>query len=251
MQQQQQTGPASRRFLNQRGPVPAPEWYLGLDLGQRQDHSALSILHLQWNFLGRCAETYEYLFVPELMVRSVERYPLNTSYEEIPRIVGARAIQINTRHREKSPHTAPSMQLIIDAGGPGVPMVDHLRRVAPDNLAIKPVMITAGSGETQLNGGFAGIPRRDLVSGLVQMVAAGCIICPAALPGVPAWVNEMLGLSGCGAQSNQRGDHDDLTMATALAAWAAVRDAAELAPGAAESKKSASRTIGFVNRRLF
>jgi hypothetical protein len=248
---QQLTGPASRRFLHPYGPVPAPIWFLGLDLGQRFDHSALAILHLAWTFLGRCALTYQYLFRPELTVRSVERYPLNASYEEIPRILAMRAGQINERHRANTPHTQPAVRLIIDAGGPGGPMVDHLRRVAPGYVSIEPVMITSGSGETKLSGGFSGIPRRALVTQLVQMVAGGCIECPGALPGVYEWVEEMLSLSGCGAQSGRRAVHDDMTMAAALAAWAAVRDAHELAPGASQSKHCSSRTIGFVDKPLF
>ena len=61
----------------------------------------------------------------------------------------------------------------------------------------------------------------------------------------------MLSLSGCGAQSTKTSDHDDLTMAAALAAWAAVGDAQELAPGATQSKQSPSRYIGFVDKPLF
>ena len=244
-------GPAARRYLHPYGPVPAPVWYFGLDLGQRQDHSALAILHLLWTPLGRCAATHQYLFTPGLTVRSIERYPLNTSYEEIPRIVAARAGQINDRHRANNPHTNASIKLIIDAGGPGGPMVDHLRLVAPDYVAITPVMITAGSGETNLSGGFSGIPRRALVTRLIQMVANGCLHCPASLPGLNTWQAEMLSLSGCGAQSTKTGDHDDLTMAAALAAWAALGDARELAPGADQSPKSPRQTIGFVDKPLF
>ena len=147
-------GPAPRRYLQPYGPVPAPVWYFGLDLGQRQDHSALAILHLLWTPLGRCAATYQYLFTPGLTVRSIERYPLNTSYEEIPRIIAARAGQINDRHRADNPRANAPIKRIV---GPGGPMVDHLRLVAPDNAAIAPVMITAGD----------------------------CLHCPAVLPGFP------------------------------------------------------------------
>ena len=226
-------GPAPCRFVQPYGPVPAPVWYLGLDLGKRQDHSALVIFHLLWTPLDRCADTGDYLFTPQLTVRSIERFPLNTSYEDLPRIIAMRANQIGERHRTAHPHTAASIQLIIDAGGPGGPMVDRLRRIAPGNLAIKPVIITAGSAETQLPGGFSGIPRRALLTRLVQLVARGSLICPAALPNVSAWISKLLSLSGAGTQPSKSGHHDDLTMAAALAAWAAVKDARELAPGPA------------------
>ena len=245
-------GPAPRRFVQPYGPVPAPVWYLGLDLGKRQDHSALVIFHLLWTPLDRCADTGDYLFTPPLTVRSIERFPLNTSYEDLPRIIAMRANQIGERHRTAHPHTAASIQLIIDAGGPGGPMVDRLRRIAPGNLAIKPVIITAGSAETQLPGGFSGIPRRALVTRLVQLVARGSLFCPAALPNVSAWMSELLGLSASGTRRNKSRGHDDLTMAAALAAWAAVKDAHELAPGTApQCKNGPSSTFGLVDKRLF
>jgi hypothetical protein len=109
-------------------------------------------------------------------------------------------------------------------------------------------MITSGTGENQLSGGFAGIPRRALVTRLLQLITSGCLLCPKHLENLSLWVTEMLTLSGCGGPSNKAGEHDDLTMAAALAAWAAVNDARELAPGAAES---APKTIGFVDKPLF
>lgn len=245
----QHTGPATRGFVSPYTPAPLPFWYLGLDLGQRRDHSALAILQLLWTPLGRCATTYQYLFQPELVIRSLERYPLNTSYEEVPRIVQLRAQQINDRHRASNPHTHASMELVIDAGGPGGPMVDHLRRVAPFNLTVSPVFITAGKGESRLAGGYAGVPRRALVTQVVQMVSCGNLSCPKNLPGFPAWMHEMLSLSGCATQPATAGDHDDLTLATALAAWAAVRDNVELAPGASSDKDQCK--YGYIDKPLF
>jgi len=236
------SGPAIRRYVRPYGPVPAPEWYLGLDLGQRKDHSALAIFHQQWTPIGRCAQTYEYLFQSELTVRSLERYPLRTSYEKIPEIVATRANQIGERHRAAQPHTQASMQLIVDAGGPGGPMVDRLRRVVPDNIAIKPVLITGGTGENQLTGGFAGIPRRALITKLIQLLTSGCLTCPSNLTNVTSWINELLALSGTRAKDTKGGEHDDLTMAAALAAWAAVTPGGDPAP---------QKTIGFVDKPLF
>ncbi|MBL8241964.1 MAG: hypothetical protein JNM66_31355 [Bryobacterales bacterium] len=237
------SGPATRGFLLGNHPAPAPYTYLGLDLGQRQDHSALSVIDLAWTSLGRCAASYQYLFLPVLTVRSVERYPLNISYEEIPHIVRSRTQQIADRRR------GSGMELVIDAGGPGAPMVDHLRRIAPSNLLVSPVFITAGKAVSRLAGGYTGVPRRVLITQLVKMIAAGCLVCPASLPGMSTWRDEMLSLSGCGAHPEKTGSHDDLTLAIALAAWAAVRRNPELAPDAASSL--ARNRLGQIDWYLF
>lgn len=240
-------GPAVRLFTHPNGPVPAPKWNLGLDLGERQDHSALAINDLEWQFLGRCYTTFAYKFVPILTVRSMERFPLSTGYQNIPLIIAERVRQINERQRQRTPHVPAKIELVVDAGGPGAPMVDILRAIAPNNLTVTPVMITTGTGESRLKGGFHGVPRRNLVTGLIQMIATGCLQCPAAMPNAAKWHNELLSLARTNTHPAESGEHDDLTLAAALAAWAATRDAPELSPASAKKKT----IYGFVDKPIF
>jgi hypothetical protein len=230
-------GPATRLLSRPNGPVPAPRWFLGLDLGQRQDHSALAILHLEWRLLGRCAVTYAYQFLPELTIRSLQRYPLNMSYQAIPALVAARANQLEQLQRAKTPHLDPQLELIVDAGGPGGPIVDLIRALSPRGTTITPVLITNGTAEHPLKGGFRGVPRRDLITRLIQMIAHGCLACADDVANHQVLTDELLELSGADTQPLRSGAHDDLAIATALAAWAAVRDSKELAPGA-QSRQS-------------
>jgi hypothetical protein len=240
-------GPAVRLFNHPYGPVPAPKWNLGLDLGERQDHSALAINDLEWKSLGRCYTTYGYKFAPILTVRSMERFPLSTGYQNIPLLIAERVRQINEHQRQRTPHVPANIELVVDAGGPGGPMVDMLRAMAPENLTITPVMITSGTGVTRLKGGYYGVPRRDLVTRLIQMIATGCLQCPAAMPNAAQWHNELLSLSRTNTHPGASGEHDDLTLAAALAAWAATRETPELSP-AASTKKT---IYGFIDKPIF
>ena len=240
-------GPAVRLFNQPYGPVPAPKWNLGLDLGERQDHSALVINDLEWQSLGRCYTTYAYKFAPILTVRSMERFPLSTGYQNIPLIIAERVRQIDEHQRQRTPHVPANIELVVDAGGPGGPMVDILRAMAPENLDIKPVIITSGTGVTRHKGGYQGVPRRDLVTRLIQMIATGCLQCPASMPNAVIWHNELLSLSRSNTHPGVSGEHDDLTLAAALAAWAATREAPELSPAASAKKTQ----YGFIDKPIF
>lgn len=238
-------GPATRLFPNPNARVPSPKWHLGLDLGERQDHSALVVLDTIWEQKGRCHETYGYKFAPVLTIRSMERFPLNTGYQNVPRIVGDRVRQIEERQRTS--YQPADIELIVDAGGPGGPMVDMLRATAPNNVKVLPVMITSGAAESSLSGGFHGVPRRDLITRLIQMMTSGCLQCPAAMPNATIWQNELLSLGGSNTHPGRASEHDDITVAAALAAWAAARSAPELNP-ATQAKRI---KYGFIDKPLF
>jgi hypothetical protein len=108
-------------------------------------------------------------------------------------------------------------------------------------------MITSGTGVTRLKGGYYGVPRRDLLTRLIQMIATGCLQCPAAMPNAAQWHNELLSLAGSSTHPSQSSEHDDLTLAAALAVWAATREAPELSPAAATKKT----IYGFIDKPIF
>ena len=131
---------------------PSPMWYFGLDLGQRRDHSALAAVNLQWIAHSRCPLTFEYLFEPKLTIRFLKRFPIGISYEKLYELI---------KHRlQEFDQCLPidARKLIIDAGGPGPPIVDRLRRHLWNAVTIKPVIITGGKGANTLAGGYVGPP---------------------------------------------------------------------------------------------
>ena len=137
--QPQNNGAAIRQFVPGSNIRPDPKWYIGLDLGQRRDHTALAAVLLTWNHLGPCKVTYAQRYQPELKLLRIERFPLGMAYENLPGIIRPRLAACD-RTRQ-----TPSKELILDAGGPGPPVVENLRRMNIPDLRIRPVMITSGS----------------------------------------------------------------------------------------------------------
>lgn len=226
---------------------PAPKWIVGLDLGQRQDHSAIAVLDLSWIPAGQCEVTYAWKFHPLLVLRGLERVPLGTSYEDIHNIVAGKLRELEVRFRIETRREVPAKELILDAGGPGPPMVDRLRRTLRDGTRITPVLITGGKGENTLSGGYTGIPRRTLLTRLLQMISAQTLRCPAGLSNWEEFMGEFLELSGGTTQPETGKTHDDLVLSTALAAWAASRDVRQLIPGAEQER---GPTFGFIDKPL-
>jgi len=230
--------------------TPAPRWLIGLDAGQRRDHTAISVLDLTWVEQGRCPVTYGWLFEPQLTIRGLERVTLGTSYEEVHLILAEKLNALEQRISQETNRAIPGRDLIIDAGGPGPPIVDRVRRELKGEVRITPVIVTGGKGENSLSNGYVGIPRRTLITRLVQMISGRILRCPANLTGWKEFREELLNLSGESTQPHDANTHDDLVMATALAVSVAIRDVPELIPGAKRRTESNSN-FGYINRRLF
>jgi hypothetical protein len=159
----------------------------------------------------------------------LERIPLGTSYEEIHLIIGDKLKSMEYAIVRDTNRAPPKQELVIDAGGPGPPMVDRLRRTLK-GLQITPVIITGGKGENGLANGYTSVPRRTIITRLVQMISTQMLRCPESLSGFNEFREELLHLSGTTTHPQGRQMHDDLVMSTGLAAWAALRDFPELYP---------------------
>lgn len=209
--------------------TPKPSWHLGLDLGQRLDFSALATTHLTWTENGRCPVSWEIRRVPSLSLLALDRFPLGIDYEEIPAMVAARADMIDAAPRAFSV-TDPPKKLIVDAGGPGAPVVDRLRRCLRSRVDLKPVIITGGKLDSDLGKGYDGVPRRMLISTTLLMLANGSLKVPASLDLREELEKEFAALSAGGSHQPRGTAHDDLVMAVSLAAWGALKSAPELLP---------------------
>jgi hypothetical protein len=216
------------RFVRHTTRFPAPVSYFGLDLGQRRDHSALAVLQLHWQPLGTCPATFEFLFQPSLHVLYLRRFPIGISYEDLYALIRER---LNTLAPVNPASRACTRKLIIDAAGPGSPIVDRLRRNLGPRLTITPVILTAGKSPSALSNGYAGVPRRAVISNFQLLIAARSLKCPKSLDGYQTLEAELLEINGGNAQSKA---HDDLVIATGLAAWAATQDFADLLPSGGE-----------------
>lgn len=113
--------------------------------------------------------------------------------------------------------------LVVDAGGPGRPVVDAMR-----TAGLKPVAVSITSGKrTRRANGMVYVPKRLLVRGLVTTLENGRLKIAKGLPLADAFMDELqafqvtLTAKGRDTYAARSGEHDDLVIAVALAVWAA------------------------------
>lgn len=207
-------------------------YFIGLDLGQRQDFSAIALVHrcesrafgLDWVRYSHAdshrAITYH--------LRHLERLPLGTPYSEV--VERMRAITAN-------PALAGRCSLAVDATGVGGPVVERLLEARlPCELV--PVTITAGD-QPGRHGAMRTVPKTDLIVGLQIMLNDRELRIADALPLGRVLRDELLGIRATQRWSGhtqygagRQGEHDDLVLAVALACWrASSRSAGEMNEG--------------------
>ncbi len=181
-------------------------FYLGLDLGQRRDHSAIAVLE-RWDagraYLGvamRCLE-----------LRYVERIPLGTPYTGVVERV---------RRLVQDPQLLGQVAVAVDATGVGAPVVEL--RLGCEVMAVS---ITGGERENQ-QGAVWNVPKRDLIAGVQVLLERGELKISRRLEGSWALVKELLdmrmtstGLGRVRLGADGGGEHDDLVIALALGCW--------------------------------
>jgi len=189
-------------------------FYVGLDLGQRRDYSAIAVVErneVRRAFLNPRFEA--------LLVRHVERVPLGTPY---PGVVA------RVREMVRHPELAGQCSLAVDGTGVGAPVVEMLRAA---QLGCEMTAVTITGGERQHHyysaGGAAwSVPKQDLIAGVQVLLERGELRIAKRMKEAGALVKELVdvrlsqgdkgrvkvGADGCG-------EHDDLVIALALACW--------------------------------
>jgi|SRR5215217_32830 len=234
-----------------------PLYFVGLDLGQATDYSALCVLEEAlwcgpevdfdgWGALvpeeladagwvspselspkgarqvGRINYELGRPAYPPLFLRHLERYELGTPYPEVINKV----IRLLSRHPIR--HHLERTRLIVDATGVGRPVVDSFRA-----QGVHPVSITIHGGDTVTAEAPAPeilnlrVPKRDLVGATQTLLQVRRLQIAAGLPLAATLRKELLNFrikiniaSGHDSYEHWReGDHDDLVLATAVACW--------------------------------
>jgi hypothetical protein len=192
------------------------DWYfVGVDFGQSRDFTAIAVLERAETTGEWDAARYAWRKVVRLQLRYLERIALGTPYPEVVE----RVVQVT-----QWPELAGRCCLAVDGTGVGRPVVDLLQRARP-GCVLKPVNITSGLKQTA-EGGYYGVPKRDLILGLQVLLQRGVLRIAAGLEHAPDLVKEMaamqvkISLSGHEQYAVWReGTHDDLVFAVALACW--------------------------------
>jgi hypothetical protein len=191
------------------------DYFLGLDLGQSHDPTAVAILERaeepgEWD-----AVRWAHRVKASLRLRYLERMPLGTPYPEVAERVVAMTESEALRER---------CAVMVDATGVGRPVVDLLRR-AGLSRRMYPAIVTNGHAET-VDRGYYHVPKRDLIAGLQVALQQGEIAIAAGMPYWDALVGELMSMRvRVTAKGHEQfgawreGEHDDLVFALALAYW--------------------------------
>jgi len=162
-------------------------FYIGVDLGQKQDYTAIAIVEREEARVNQGRVYAAQPIVPvRLLVRRVHRVALGTPY---PRVVA--------------------------------PVVDMLR-AAGLRCEITAVTITGGERESRRGSRDVGVPKRDLIAGVQLALEKGELRIARKMKEVGSLVRELVAMR-IGAGSEDGGEHDDLVIALALACWRARR----------------------------
>ncbi len=181
---------------------------LGLDLGQLRDHSALAVVERPVPAAegARAHAT--------LILRHLERFPLGTPYS---------AVASRVASLTHSPTLAGHSQLLVDATGVGLPVVEMLRAAQPA-ASLTPVLITSGHSP-RFDAGVWRIPKLDLLSRLQSLFESETLRIPRTLPESGSLFRELLDIRSTRTPSGSlllgagSSSHDDLALALALAVW--------------------------------
>jgi hypothetical protein len=193
------------------------KFFLGLDLGQACDFSAIPVLK-RAELMGNWDPI---VFAWEkrvlLRLRPLERIPLETPYPDVVQRV---------KNVTRQVATGGLCDLAVDGTGVGRPVVDLLRRSGLP-CSLLPAIVTGGISESNSNG-FHHIPKKDLIAGLELALQQRKLQIAAGLDFGPALMAEMaemqMKVTSPGHEQFEtwrEGSHGDLVFAVELACWAA------------------------------
>ena len=189
-------------------------FYVGVDLGQRHDHTAIAIVERPERRGENQQRIYNALapLPPELLVRRAERVALGTPY---PKVVE------KLRELARSRGLAGNCALVVDGTGVGTPVVDMLR-AADLGCEITSVIITGGEKPTG-SGSRVNVPKKDLIACVQLALERGELKIARKITEVRTLVRELIDVrvSGVRIGADGAGEHDDLVIALALACWKA------------------------------
>lgn len=200
-------------------------FYVGLDLGQSADYTALAVVH------SVHTRTPDGQMAKGLHLRHLERYPLRTPYPEIVENVAALIRDEKLSPTEYDPsrgrYSSRPPALVVDNTGVGVAVTDLLKG---KGLRFMPVTITGGD-EAHKTGRNWRVPKRDIVAALEVPFHTGELKVAEGLSLWPVLREELLNFrrkidlktAHDSYEHWREADHDDLVLATALACWRATR----------------------------
>jgi hypothetical protein len=192
--------------------------FVGLDLGQAQDYTALAVLSRP-RLTGREPPAER---EPPYAVGHLHRFPLGTPY---PTVV-ASVVELL-----RAPPLRGCM-FVVDQTGVGRAVVDMLTDAMEGRVNCKfcPVTITAGQEVNRSESGQLRVPKKELVGCLQVLLQTRRLRIAQALPDAATLVRELetfrVKITEAANETFgawREGQHDDLVLAVGLAAWVGER----------------------------
>lgn len=185
-------------------------FFVGLDLGQAQDYTALSVIEQRWNEVAR---RYEYDL----------RYLDRARGEPYPSVVK----KVSAMMTSQSIVGIEPPRLILDKTGVGAPVADMFR-VGP--ISPVEITITGGISPSAVPRGFH-VPKRDLVFSLIGVFQSGRFRIADSLPLGKELIDELLNFkvkidpktAHDSYESWRESIHDDMVLSAAMSTWYAER----------------------------
>lgn len=180
-------------------------YFLGLDLGQMQDYSAVATVDKQGEYGKEICS-----------VVSLKRWPLGTAYPAIYK-------EVSEKLAGEPLQTAP---LIVDSSGVGKAVFDLLAQ-SVDARRLHGVTITGGQVETR-DGNSWNVAKRILVGTTQVLLQSGRLKIAPGLREAQPLVRELQDFrvtiteAANDTYGGRQGAHDDLVLAVALACWGAL-----------------------------
>jgi hypothetical protein len=174
----------------------------GLDIGKTQDQSVLAVIERLEGDPPKGDLVY------------LETWPLGTNYPDFTD---------RLRYLFDQPPLRRSIPIVVDARGPGAPVVDELGKAG---FAVVPVMLHGGARTSRDSRGAFGVPKERIVYDLLLAAQSDRLIVSWEGPEADAFAQQCktlvpkMGKSGHLSYEARRAiDHDDIPMAVSLAWW--------------------------------
>jgi hypothetical protein len=185
----------------------AYEYAIGVDLGQKQDHTAVAVLEkLRTQYYERDPYTADYLTRTECRVVKIERLPLGMAYPDVVEHVRALAVRAGDVTGISWPRQPPRLQQFHHRPAHARAVHHHWHP-----------------------------PPVDLITGLQVAFETRQLVLDAGLRGLDALLSELMSMRvAVSASGHERfeawreGAHDDLVLALAPAWWQVARRDPEL-----------------------
>lgn len=196
--------------------APQSAWFVGLDLGQTHDPTAIAVI--QRRTVPKA--------LPHYYILHLQRFELDTPYTDL---IG-RVVELLNRPAKAGGNVVPLRGCVLglDATGVGRPVVDMFKAARPP-CQLTPVTITGGRKATRDDGEWH-VPKADLVAAIKLVMQGQRIHQDAKLPFGAMLKKELADFeSRITPSANEQygvwreGQNDDLVLATAIAVWLAER----------------------------